>query len=71
MLLNIIIGIIVIVLTVVMKGYGTMLWLSKYDIERSRLDKDGFGRRRCTKLLIYTVIFRELIKKSVKNKYVN
>ena len=70
MLLNIIIGAIVIVLTVITKGCDTVLWLSNYDKVRSRLDKYAFGKGRCTKNLISTAIFRELMKKSVKNSYV-
>jgi len=57
MLLNIIIGLIVIGLTVIIQGYGTMLWLSKYIKERSRLNEGAFSRRQGTKLLISTAIF--------------
>ena len=57
MLLNIIIGFIVIVLTVIIQGYGTMFWLSKYNKEISRLNEGTFGRMRGTRLLISTAIF--------------
>ncbi len=35
MLLNIILGLIVVVLTVIIQGYGTIFWTSKYDEKRS------------------------------------
>ena len=56
MLLNIIVGLIVIRITVVIQGYGTMFWVSKYDKERSLLDEKKF-KKQGTRLMISTAIF--------------
>jgi len=56
MLLNIIVGLIVIGLTVIIQGYGTMFWVSKYDKERSLLDEKKF-KKQGTRLMISTAIF--------------
>ena len=56
MLLNIIVGLSLIGLTVVIKGYGTMLWVSKFDRERSHLNTDTF-KKHGTRLLISTAVF--------------
>lgn len=56
MALNIIIGIIVIGLTVIIQGYGTILWVAKYDKERNRLDSSTF-KSNGIRLLISTGIF--------------
>ena len=56
MLLNIIVGLIVIGITVVIQGYGTMFWVSKYDKERSLLDEKKF-KKQGTRLMISTAIF--------------
>jgi len=60
MLLNIIVGLIVIGLTVVIQGYGTIFWVSKYDKERSRLNEETF-KQRGTRLMISTAVFLILI----------
>jgi len=56
MLLNIIVGLIVIGITVVIQGYGTIFWVSKYDKERSLLDEKKF-KKQGTRLMISTAIF--------------
>ena len=56
MLFNIIVGLVVIGLTVIIQGYGTIFWVSKYDRQRSRLDKASF-RKYGARLLISTAIF--------------
>ena len=56
MLLNIIVGVIVIGLTVIIQGFGTVLWVSKYDRERSKLNDKTF-KKRGARLLISTAIF--------------
>ena len=56
MLLNILVGLIVIGLTVVIQGYGTIFWLSKYDKERSKLESDTF-KKYGLRLLISTAVF--------------
>jgi voltage-gated potassium channel Kch len=60
MLLNIIVGLIVIGLTVIIQGYGTMFWVTKYDRERSLL-KEGTLKKRGTRLMISTAVFLILI----------
>ena len=56
MLLNIILGLVVIGLTVIIQAYGTILWVSKYDNQRNRLDSSNF-KTHGTRLLISTAIF--------------
>lgn len=56
MLLNIIVGLIVIGLTVVIQGYGTILWVSKYDKEKNLLNADTF-KKYGARLLISTAVF--------------
>ena len=56
MLFNIIVGLVVIGLTVIIQGYGTIYWVYKYDRERSQLSDESF-RKSGTKLLISTAIF--------------
>ncbi len=56
MLLNIIVGLIIIGLTVIIQGYGTIFWVSKYDKERSRINSDTF-KKEGTRLLISTAVF--------------
>lgn len=56
MLLNIILGLVVIGLTVIIQAYGTILWVSKYDKQRNRLDSSNF-KTHGTRLLISTAIF--------------
>jgi hypothetical protein len=60
MLLNIIVGLIVIGLTVIIQGYGTMFWVTKYDRERSLLN-EGTLKKRGTRLMISTAVFLILI----------
>ena len=56
MLFNIIVGLVVIGLTVIIQGYGTIYWVYKYDRERSQLSDESF-RKSGTKLLISTAVF--------------
>lgn len=56
MLVNIIVGLIVIGLTVVLQGYGTMYWVRRYDAKRSSLTKKSF-KKQGVRLLITTAIF--------------
>ena len=56
MLFNIIVGLVVIGLTVIIQGYGTIFWVYKYDRERSQLSDESF-RKSGTKLLISTAVF--------------
>lgn len=56
MLLNILVGLIVIGLTVVIQGYGTIYWVFKYDKERSKLESDTF-KKYGLRLLISTAVF--------------
>lgn len=56
MLFNIIVGLIVIGLTVIIQGYGTMFWVSKYDRERNQLTEAAF-KKNGTRLLISTAVF--------------
>jgi len=56
MLLNIIVGLIVIGLTVIIQGYGTTFWVTKYDKERSLLNEETF-KKRGTRLMISTAVF--------------
>lgn len=56
MLLNILVGLIVIGLTVVIQGYGTVYWVFKYDKERSKLESDTF-KKYGLRLLISTAVF--------------
>lgn len=56
MLFNIIVGLIVIGLTVIIQGYGTMFWVSKYDRERNQLTEVAF-KKNGTRLLISTAVF--------------
>ena len=53
MLLNIILGLTVVVLTVIVQGYGTGIWMKKYDKKRNLLSEDSF-RKQGAKLLIST-----------------
>jgi len=57
MLLNILVGIFVIILTVVIQGYGTMLWLSKHNNVMDSLNEGIFRMRRGTRLLASTAVF--------------
>ena len=56
MLLNIVVGLIVIGLTVIIQGYGTTFWVTKYDKERSLLNEKTF-KKRGTRLMISTAVF--------------
>ncbi len=56
MLLNITVGLIVIGLTVIIQGYCTIFWVSKYDKERSRLNSNTF-KKYGPRLLISTAVF--------------
>lgn len=56
MLVNIIVGLIVIGLTVVLQGYGTMYWVRRYDAKRSTQTKKSFNKQG-VQLLITTAIF--------------
>ncbi len=56
MLLNIILGLTVVVLTVIVQGYGTGIWMKKYDKKRNLLSEDSF-RKQGAKLLISTSVF--------------
>ena len=56
MLLNVILGLIVVVLTVIVQGYGTVFWTSKYDQKRSILSEESF-KNQGAKLLISTAVF--------------
>ena len=53
MLLNIIVGLLVIGLTVIIQGYGTMFWVTK----KKSLLNDDFLRAQGTRLLISTAVF--------------
>lgn len=56
MLLNIILGLTVVVLSVIVQGYGTLLWIKKYDKKRHFLSDESF-RNQGAKLLISTAVF--------------
>ncbi len=56
MLLNIIVGLIVIVVTVVIQGYGTMYWVRRYDQKRGTQTKK-YLRQKGVQLLISTSVF--------------
>jgi len=56
MLLNIIVGLIVIGLTVVIQGYGTMYWVRRYDQKREAQTND-YLRKKGVQLLISTSVF--------------
>ncbi len=56
MLLNIIVGLIVIVVTVVIQGYGTMYWVRRYDQKRGAQTKK-YLRQKGVQLLISTSVF--------------
>ena len=56
MLLNIIVGLVVIGLTVVLQGFGTMYWVRRYDKKRSSQTKKQFSKQG-TQLLISTSVF--------------
>ena len=56
MLLNVVIGLIVIGLTVIIQGYGTMFLVSKYDKERSLLNQNTL-KKQGPRLLISTAVF--------------
>ena len=56
MLLNIVVGLIVIGLTVIIQGYGTTFWVTKYDKERSLHNEEAF-KKRGTRLMISTAVF--------------
>jgi len=67
MLLNIIVGLIVIGLTVVIQGYGTMYWLRRYDRKRGS-QTIKYLREQGVRLLITTsvfLIFIHLIQASI------
>jgi voltage-gated potassium channel Kch len=53
MLLNVVVGLVVIGLTVIIQGYGTMLWI---DTKRSQFN-ERLIKRQGTRLLISTAIF--------------
>lgn len=53
MLLNIIVGLLVVGLTVIIQGYGTMYWVKK----KKPLMRGDFLRTRGTRLLISTAVF--------------
>ena len=56
MLLNIVVGLIVIGLTVVIQGYGTMYWVRRYDHKRETQTND-YLRKKGVQLLISTSVF--------------
>lgn len=56
MLLNIIVGLIVIGLTVVIQGYGTMFWVRRYEKKRDSQTRDQL-RKDGVSLLITTSVF--------------
>jgi len=56
MLINILVGLIVIGLTVVLQGYGTMYWVRRFDAKRSTQTKKNFNNQG-VQLLITTAIF--------------
>jgi len=56
MLLNIILGLTVVVLAVIIQGYGTLFWIKKYDKKRNFLSDESF-RNQGAKLLISTAVF--------------
>lgn len=56
MLLNIIVGLIVIGLTVVIQGYGTICWVHRYDQKR-RTQGNDYLRKKGVQLLITTSVF--------------
>lgn len=56
MLLNIIIGLIVIGITVVIQGYGTMFWIHSYVRYQSKLSREAF-KQRSLRILILTAVF--------------
>ncbi len=56
MLLNITVGLIVVGLTVIIQGYCTIFWISKYDKERSSLNSNTF-KKYGPRLLISTAVF--------------
>ena len=60
MLINILVGLVVIGLTVVIQGYGTVFWVAKYDRER-HLHKEHTFRKQGVRLLISSAIFLLLI----------
>jgi len=67
MLLNIIVGLIVIGLTVVIQGYGTMYWVRRYDRKRGS-QTIKYLREQGVRLLITTsvfLIFIHLIQASI------
>ena len=56
MLLNIVVGLIVIGLTVVIQGYGTMYWVRRYDKKRGTQTND-YLRKKGVQILITTSVF--------------
>lgn len=60
MLINILVGLVVIGLTVVIQGYGTVYWVAKYDKERHLYEGHSF-RKQGLRLLISSAIFLLLI----------
>ena len=56
MFLNIVIGVIVIGLTVVIQGYGTMYWLRRFG-HKNEIGANNYLRKRGVRLLISTSIF--------------
>lgn len=56
MLINIIIGLIVVGITVIIQGYGTMFWVARYDNRKDLLTKGSFVHTG-TRLLISTSIY--------------
>lgn len=61
MLFNIIVGLVVIGLTVIIQGYGTMYWVSKHVKLMSRFDNETSFRKDGTRLLISTAVFLLII----------
>lgn len=56
MLLNILIGVLIIGITILIHGYGTIFW-SKYLTKRFKKNKKNFLSKNTVWLLIYTAIF--------------
>ncbi len=56
MLLNIIVGLIVIGLTVIIQGYGTIYWVRRYDEKRGS-QTEKYLRQKGVQLLIMTSVF--------------